>query len=349
LNPNGASAAGAGYIGESYSGGAAFSDLYAIPNHYQLTAGQSYFIQAVSTEAGGGDNCRAGWRYLGTVDQAWDGTGANGAWTVADTNLPPIAGSFLSSYTFAGPLIISQPTSILAAAGTTTNLSVVASSDSGLLTYQWRQNNADASGKTAAINSFAPLAFANFSTNWFVRISDGLSTVDSAVVTVTPPAPSLVTSPIGKAVPQGLPTSLTVVPAIYSGQTNYQWKLNATNVAGANYGGATAGTLGIGSMQPTNAGSYQVVVNDGFTSLSLTSTVAILTLAANPVITNSLAGGILSLAFPSEIGPQYVVEFKNALTNGAWNALSTNAGNGSAFTVPVSTTDEQRYFRVRMQ
>ena len=91
------------------------------------------------------------------------------------------------------------------------------------------------------------------------------------------------------------------------------------------------------------------MVNDGFTSLSLTSTVATLSIAVNPVITNSTSGAILNMTFPTEVGPQYVIEFKNALTNGAWNSLSTNAGNGSAFTVPVGTTNAQRYFRLRMQ
>ena len=74
-----------------------------------------------------------------------------------------------------------------------------------------------------------------------------------------------------------------------------------------------------------------------------------LSLAVNPTVTNSFNGATLGMTFPSEVGPTYVVEYKNALTNGAWIPLSTNAGNGSAVTVSVSTTNDQRYFRVRMQ
>jgi hypothetical protein len=288
-----------------------------------------------------------GWRYLGTVDAAYDGSGANGAWIVDATNVPPIQSTFLSANA-SGPTITTQPFSIVGAAGTTTNLAMSAVTSSGIATYQWQINNGNTGSSTNRL-FFAPLAFANFSLNYKVIVSDGTLSVTSSVVSVTPPAPSIVTSPTSKAVPQGLASSLTVVPATFSGQTNYQWKLSSTNTTGANYGGATARTLTIASMQATNAGPYQVVVNDGFTSLSLTSTVANLTVAVNPVITNSTSGAILNMAFPTEVGPQYVVEFKNALTNGAWNPLTTNTGSGSAFTVPVGTTNTQRYFRLRMQ
>ena len=353
LNPSGSAAAGAAWIGDSFSSGTQFSDIYAIPTHYQLTNGQPYFVEAVHTEDTGGDHVRVGWRYLGPTDIATgfgvDVTtiGANGGWAIEATNLPPIEGKFLSAYA-AGPVINTQSFSIVAAAGTTTNLAVSAATSSGIATYQWQINNGNTGSSTNKL-FFAPLAFANFSINYKVIVSDGTLSVTSAVVTVTPPTPSIVTSPGSKAVPQGLASSLTVVPATFSGQTNYQWKFNAANPPGANYGGTTARTLTIASMQPTNVGPYQVVVNDGFTSLSLTSTVANVTIAVNPVITSSLAGAILSLTFPTEVGPAYVTESKGALTNGAWTALSTNVGTGSAFTVPVGTTNSQQYFRLRMQ
>jgi len=350
LNPSGSDPAGAMWIGDKFEGGAVFHQIYAIPTHYLLTAGQSYFLQTVSLEGGGGDSSRAGWRYLGTVDQPYDGTGANGAWVVADTNLSAIDGRFLSAYTFAGPSITAQPTSVQAAAGTTTNLSVSAASDTGVLTYQWQINN----GNTGANSNklfFAPLAFANFSTNYKVIVSDGLNSTTSGTVSVTPPLPTIGTAPSGKAVPQGLGTSLTINPSTFSGQTNYQWRLSGANVSGANYGtSGTAKTMTIASMQASNAGPYTVVVNDGFNSLSLTSSpAATLTVAVNPNIASSVSGTTMNMTFSSEVGPQYVMEFKNALTNGAWNILTTTNGTGSPITIPVSTTNAQRYFRVRMQ
>ncbi len=350
LNPNGADPAGAIYIGERFSGSLGFSNVFAIPTHYHLTAGQPYFMQAVHTEATGGDHVRVGWRYLGTVDQPYDGTGANGAWIVDEPNIPIIGGNFLSSYSYGGPIIVAQPTSVQAAAGVTTNLTVAAITETGTTNFQWQINNANTGGNSNRLN-FAPLAFANFSTNYRVIVNDSSLSLTSATVTVTPPLPSLVSSPAGKAVPPGLGTSLTVTPATFSGRTNYQWRLTTTNVAGVNYNNSgTNRTLTITSMQATNAGPYVVVVNDGFNALSLTSSpAATLTLALNQIIGSTLSGSTLNLAFPSEVGPQYVVEYKNALTNGVWIGLSTNTGTGSPIVVPVNLADPEKYFRLRMQ
>jgi hypothetical protein len=111
LNPNGASPAGALWIGDAFEGDTSFNDIFAIPTHYLLTAGQAYYIEAVHTESGGNDQVRVGWRYLGTVDQGYDGTGANGAWIVDAASLPPIEGKFLSAYTKGGVPAFTSTTS----------------------------------------------------------------------------------------------------------------------------------------------------------------------------------------------------------------------------------------------
>ena len=356
LNPSGSDPAGAQWIGDAFSGTTKFNDVYAIPTHYLLTAGQAYFLQIVSTEATGGDSARAGWRYLGTVDSAYDGSGANGAWIVNATNLPAIEGQFLSAYTVA-PISVAapSPSTVVAAAGANAAMNVVGSGGTSPLTYQWLQNGANASSTTRS-NLFLPVAFANYSSNWTVRVSDGLTTVTSTAAALVPPGGVTFTSnPTNKARPQGVATSVGAVATTTSGRINYQWQLSGANVTGANYGNATSqvvsggGNLTIASMQPTNAGPYTLVANDGWYSLSVTSTPGVLTIAQNPTITNSVSGSILSMSFPSEVGPSYVVEFKNALTNGAWNLLQTNVGTGGALTVPVGTTNTQRYFRLRMQ
>jgi hypothetical protein len=98
FNPSGADPAGATWIGDSFENDTSFNDIFAIPTHYLLSAGQPYYIQAVHAESGGNDHVRVGWRYLGTVDQAYDGSGANGAWIVDAASLGPIEGKFLSAY-----------------------------------------------------------------------------------------------------------------------------------------------------------------------------------------------------------------------------------------------------------
>ncbi|PYI84129.1 MAG: hypothetical protein DME26_13765 [Verrucomicrobia bacterium] len=233
--------------------------------------------------------------------------------------------------TISPPTIITHPSNIVAAAGTTTNLSVVASTVTGVTNYQWLRNGTNIVGATNATLSFSPLALAHFGGNYSVAVNDGAYTTWSANATVLPPAAGLVinTQPTSRAALVGstLTPAFSVIATTASGRTNYQWFTNS----------------------PTGLILNRTNVNDGFNT-SLTSSVVNLTIAAQPAITNSLSGSTLSLSFPTEIGPAYVVEWKGALTNGAWNQLVTNTGTGSPLTVPDSTlTDAQRYYRVRMQ
>jgi hypothetical protein len=248
------------------------------------------------------------------------------------------------------PTIITQPSNIVAAAGTTTNLSVVASTVTGVTNYQWLRNGANIAGATNATLSFSPLALADFGGNYSVAVDDGAYTTWSANATVLPPAEGLaiITQPTSRAALVGstLMPAFSVVASTSSGRTNYQWFTN--NPAGLIVRG-TNSTLNLTNLQAANFRPYFVTVSDGFNP-ALTSSVVNLTIAAQPAITNSLSGTTFSLTFPTEIGPQYVVEWKGALTNGAWNQLVTNTGTGSPITVPESTlTDAQRFFRVRMQ
>jgi len=250
----------------------------------------------------------------------------------------------------APPTIITHPSNIVAAVGTTTNLSVVASTVTGVTNYQWRRNGANLVGQTSATLDFAPLATANFGGNYSVAVNDGAYTTYSAVATVLPPAPSVVTSPTSVVVPYGLATSFTGSGATSSGVTNYQWMRGSplANVSGANYTGITNTTLNIAAVVTSNAGPFALRISDGFNFV--TSSVATLKIADQPAITTELSGSTLNLSFPTEIGPKYVVEWKGALTNGVWNPISTNDGTGAAILVPDSTQpDAQRFYRVRMQ
>ena len=251
--------------------------------------------------------------------------------------------------TIAPPVIVTQPASTVAAQGSAAGFSVVATTGTGVTNYQWSINGANIVGATNAALNFATVQFTNYGT-YQVVVNDGRFPVVSATTTLLPPAAGLVinTQPVGKVVPFGLTTSLSVVASSSSGTTNYQWMMSSTNVSGANYTGITGRSLGITSVQFTNAGPYKVRVSDGFTSI--TSDVVNVTIAIQPAITSLASGSTLNLTFPTEVGPNYVVEWKGALTNGAWNPLVTNAGTGSPITVPESTlVAAERYYRVRMQ
>ena len=99
---------------------------------------------------------------------------------------------------------------------------------------------------------------------------------------------------------------------------------------------------------PDNVGKYDVIVNDGFHSV--TSSVQNLTIAGNPAITATYGGSAINLTFPSQVGPQYVIQYKGALTNGAWTTLTTTNGTGLPITVPASVAPTgQRFYRIQMQ
>ena len=67
-------------------------------------------------------------------------------------------------------------------------------------------------------------------------------------------------------------------------------------------------------------------------------------------MTNSLTGTSFKLSFPTEVGPNYIVEYKTNITDAAWIPLSTNAGTGSAVNVTDSVSNAAtRFYRVRIQ
>ena len=98
-----------------------------------LTAGQSYYIEALMKEGDGGDNLAVGWTGPGI------------------STITVIAGQYLSPYSSAAvaPSITTQPPAYHSlSAGQPFNLSVVATGTS--LTYQWRKDGRSIAGATGS-------------------------------------------------------------------------------------------------------------------------------------------------------------------------------------------------------
>jgi hypothetical protein len=56
------------------------------------------------------------------------------------------------------------------------------------------------------------------------------------------------------------------------------------------------------------------------------------------------------LAVPTEVGPTYVVEYKNDLADPGWNVLATLSGTG--LSIPISDnglTNATRFYRVHVR
>jgi hypothetical protein len=58
-----------------------------------------------------------------------------------------------------------------------------------------------------------------------------------------------------------------------------------------------------------------------------------------------LSGGSIDLDFPTVINHSYTVQFKTNVT-GSWHNLSTNNGTGTTVTVPDSTSNSNRFYRL---
>jgi hypothetical protein len=119
---------------------------------------------------------------------------------------------------------------------------------------------------------------------------------------------------------------------------------------GTNLPGATESSLTLTNVQPISfGGPYTVSVSDG--SIYVTSTPpAILTLAVAPTTSSPVRlGNDFALTVTTEIGPEYVLDYKSALTNAVWTPVSTNLGTGGVLTITNTSSAPQGFYRIRLQ
>ena len=70
-----------------------------------------------------------------------------------------------------------------------------------------------------------------------------------------------------------------------------------------------------------------------------------------PVISDpELTGTTFTLSVPTQLNVNYVLEFKNFLTDAVWTSLRTNSGNGGMMNLTnTGTVDPSRFYRIRIQ
>ncbi len=267
------------------------------------------------------------------------------AWQVNDGNYTVVS----SNATLRPPnfTITTQPilTNVVAA-GTLTNVSVVANSFSGVTNFQWLFNGVSRTGITTNKYNFiaGPTNYGSFT----VIVNDGWNTNTSTAAVFIPPAPGILAPlPASRAAVIGSSPSLVVVPSTFSGTTNVQWLFASVPVSAAI--GGTSRTFTLTNIQAGSFGSYTVRVNDGFTSVT-SSPAALITVAVSPAFTApSVVTGGLKLSFNSEFGPDYVTEFKTNLLQPAWSIIKTNTGTGNVINVTNAMTAPQSFYRIRLQ
>jgi hypothetical protein len=164
------------------------------------------------------------------------------------------------------PSITTQPASREVATGTTASLSVVAAG-SGPFVYQWfRGASGDTSSPIAGAtgSGLTTPAITQVSQFW-VRVGDGINSVNSATAILTPYTPlSITTQPADRVVAPGSTASLSVVAA-GSGPFTYQWYRGLSGDTSSPVAGATSSSLTTPAI--TQASRFWVRVGDGRTTL----------------------------------------------------------------------------------
>jgi hypothetical protein len=244
------------------------------------------------------------------------------------------AGWYYDDVTFRAandPWIIEQPVSQSANEGQAASFTTVAVGTA----YQWQFNGANIASATASSYNITSVAATNFgSYACVVRGTNGSITTSQAVLTVTGP-PAIVAEPMSLIVTQGQDASFSVTSS-GSVPLSFQWQFNASPIPGA-----TATNYDVADAQPTDAGSYTVVITNA--QGSITSSVATLTVLVPPSITNQpqsqtiLAGTCanFSVAATGSVPLSYQWQWNSAPQAGATGSSYT-ACNAGSYSVLVS-------------
>jgi sugar lactone lactonase YvrE len=234
------------------------------------------------------------------------------------------------------PWIVEQPVGQSAAPGQPASFTTVAVGTG----FQWQFNGNNISGATSSTYTIASVAATNFG-NYACVITgtNGTVTTSPAMLTVTGP-PAIVGQPGSMTVSQG---QIAAFGATATGTTpfSWQWQFNSAPISGA-----TGTSYTIPSAQPTNAGSYSVIVTNAWGGV--TSAVATLTVRVPPsisaqpgslIVTQSQnATFSVTAAGTAPLACQW--RFNSALISGAtgtsYTVTNTQPADAGSYTVAVT-------------
>ena len=241
------------------------------------------------------------------------------------------------------PGITANPTNQSVQQGRTAVFSVSASGTPPLA-YQWFKDGTNPlAGQTAEVLSLSNVQ-SNDAGGYSVVVTNAYGSTNSSIATLTvlfPPV--IVQQPQNRATVTGGSAQFSV-GTTGSNPLTYQWQH-----PGAELVDGTNRALNLTNIQGGCFGEYRVVVSN--LGGSTTSSPAQLTPAVRPLLAEpELNLSTVYLSFPSEIGPQYEIEYKNTLADSNWQSLATLIGTGrnlyaSDNNVPSAT----RFYRVRVR
>ena len=169
-----------------------------------------------------------------------------------------------------------QPVSQTIGVGSNFTVSVTASGNPAVA-YQWRTNGTPIIGATAS-SYLVNGAQTNNSGNYDVVITNSIGSITSSVaaISVVYYPPSISQQPVGGNILVGDSFTLSAA-ATGTAPLYWQWRTNGTPIPGAN-----VSSYAVNAAQPTDAGSYDVVVTNS--TGSVTSSVAVVNVGYAPVV-----------------------------------------------------------------
>ncbi|HZR18272.1 MAG TPA: immunoglobulin domain-containing protein [Verrucomicrobiae bacterium] len=318
------------------------------PGSLTVTQGQN---AGFSVSADGTTPLTYQWRFNGTPLAGGAGTnyivsqaasGNAGSYDVVITNSFGVVTSALAQLTVIIPPSINvQPTNQTVISGASAAFQVSAAGTAPFA-YQWWFNGTNAVGANSnllAINNAQVSAGGSYS----VVVANAAGSITSAVaqlIVLVPP--TILTQPSNQVSLVGGTVSFYAAAA-GSGPLSYQWSFNGSPLTGA-----TTNGLQLTSVQLSQAGSYALLVSNA--AGTNVSTPASLKILVPPLAQNAVASPSgFSLSVSSVSGLNYLLEYKNALTDSSWTpAGNWTVGTGGILVLPdTNSPTGSRFYRVR--
>ncbi|HEY3762234.1 MAG TPA: immunoglobulin domain-containing protein [Verrucomicrobiae bacterium] len=241
------------------------------------------------------------------------GTNA-GFYSVVVSNAAGTQTSASAALVVVDPIITVQPVGVTNFDGTTANFSVTAVGTAPL-SYQWYVDGYILDGSTNSILTLPDIENSDEG-EYTVVITNYYGSVTSAPATLLTVLPLVVSEPFSVTVLVGQSASFSVG---VNGETpfNYQWQKNGTNISGA-----TSPILSFASVQTTDAGAYDVIVqNPVGTEISSSATLAVYT---SVVSTNSIRAAHSGVTISVGGVPGYVYVIQESPDLMTWIPVQTN-------------------------
>jgi len=227
------------------------------------------------------------------------------------------------------PAITTQPANATVSVGNTATFSVVANGQSAL-SYQWSKNGTPIGGATASSYTTPATIISDNNSHFSVLVTDTAGNVQSATATLTVIGPD----PVITSQPQSTnifatQKALFSISASGASTLSYQWKTNGVST------GTNGPALSVGPAPVAwNGMTVLCVVSD--LAGSVTSSVATLTVGADPVISaqpqNATTGVGLTASFSVTATGQSALSYQ-------WsrNGSAIGGATSSSFTTPATT------------